>query len=398
MVSKKRTSNHGPTATHSHVQASPKSKRIPGKLEAYNDFFSLEENLNACFTMSLKQLEDRFAEHPSLSEPWQELKTYLRKPGKRVRPMLFLSSYYLFSGKAHIPPMPAFRIACALEIFHAFALVHDDIIDESHSRRGAPALHVRMSSGGSMSSENATHLAIVIGDILFGYAMECFLDPGLDPVHTQQAARYFLRTAQDTGIGQAVEIAHLAKSLEEVHEDEILHTYYLKTTRYTIECPLVLGAMLAGASSATTTLLNDFARPLGLAFQIENDLHEVELLAKGDSELAYDLQKGVKTLYLKKLYNAFSPEDRQLLCAFLADKATEAQKQQLWQQLNQHKVRERMALEIRDAFRRADQILAEAPLSSTQRKGLSRMIAFLRGNSHHSEAHRTQSEDIAMAE
>ena len=380
------------------MQAHPKSKLNSGEPEAYNDFFSLEENLNACFTMSLKQLEDRFAEQPSLKGSWQELKTYLRKPGKRVRPMLFLSSYNLFSRTGHNPPMPAFRIACALEIFHAFALVHDDIIDESHSRRGAPSLHVRISSNGGLRESNATNLGIVIGDILFGYAMECFLDPGLDPVRTQRAARYFLRIAQDTGFGQAVEIAHLEKSLAEVDEAEILHTYYLKTTRYTIESPLVLGAMLAGASDEVTTLLANFAHPLGLAFQIENDLHEVNLLARGDSELAYDLQKGVKTLYLKRLHDVLEERERSLLCSFLAGQATVAQKKRLWCLLEDREIREHMCDEITRAFNTADKLLAEARINATQRKGLSRMIAFLRGNSHHSEAHSSQAQDIAVAE
>lgn len=373
-----------------------KTQPGPGRVDSYNDFFALEENLNASFTVSLKELEDRFAEHPSLSEAWTELKLFLRKPGKRVRPLLFLSSCHLFSDSGHIPPQPVFRLACALEIFHAFALVHDDIIDQSHSRRGAPSLHIRLEKHLGIAPENAGNLALVIGDILFGYAMECFLQPGLDTGRSLRAARYFLRIAQDTGFGQAVEIAHLEKPLEDIDEAEILQTYYLKTTRYTIESPLVLGAMLAGASEETGQTLRQFAQPLGLAFQIENDLHEIDLLPAGSSELAYDLQKGVKTLFLKKFHQELDADGRAVLQRLLAGKGSERDRRELRQLLAKSRVSRTMRADIGRAFKESQQVLGKSRLSRRERTGLSLLVDFLGGNSHHSEAYRATSGDLAM--
>ncbi|MEM8550235.1 MAG: polyprenyl synthetase family protein, partial [Verrucomicrobiota bacterium] len=299
--------------------------------------------------------------------------------------MLFLSSYYLFSRSGAIPPMPAFRVACALEIFHAFALVHDDIIDRSSSRRGLPSLHVRFKNTGARE-DNAINLALVVGDILFGYAMECFFEPGLDPLRSQQAARYFLRIAQDTGYGQAVEIAHLEKSLEAVDEAEILHTYYLKTTRYTIECPLVLGALLTGASEDVRKTLCDFAQPLGLAFQIENDLHEIALLPSENSELAYDWQQGVKTLFLKQFHDELDADGRMVLDALLEGTMDQPQRKALRNLLEQTDVTRKLRSKIASSFREAHQVLGLGRLEPRQRKGLALLMDFLGSNSHHSEA------------
>ncbi|MGE9296252.1 MAG: polyprenyl synthetase family protein, partial [Puniceicoccales bacterium] len=172
-------------------------------MDPLETLFTFEENLHACMTMELKELEDRIAEHPALDPVWQTLKAFLRRPGKRVRPSLFLLSYSLFDGRETPPPAAAFRVACALEIFHAFALIHDDLIDCSDSRRGKPTLHRALQGTVTRSEENARSLALVLGDILFGFAMEAFIDPNLPPAHSQVAMRYFLRIAQETGMGQA---------------------------------------------------------------------------------------------------------------------------------------------------------------------------------------------------
>lgn len=350
-----------------------------------SQFFSLEENLNACLTVSLKELEDRFTPYPALRPTWQSLKAFLRKRGKRVRPMLFLLSYRLFDESNQVPPMAAFRAAAALEIFHAFALVHDDIIDASHSRRGSPTLHIRLADEAQIDAKNGENLALVLGDILFGFAMERFLDPGFDPSRASRAMRFFLKVAQDTGIGQAVEIANLQESLADVSEDDILRTYFLKTTRYTIESPLILGAILAGAGHSTEKTLRHFANPLGLAFQIENDLHEVEQLAAGDAELAYDLHAGVKTLFLKKLHTSLNPKDQTDMEHLLREGAAQ-EIAALVKSPHAIEVSESLRHEVSDYFKEARAVLRHSGLNKTQRDGLLGFAEFISQNSHHSES------------
>ncbi|GHB90962.1 serralysin [Cerasicoccus arenae] len=346
----------------------------------------LEEDLHACITMELKELEDRLSQHPSLEPAWRSLKAFLRQPGKRLRPLLFLLSYQLFDRKDTPPPRSALRVAGALELFHAFALIHDDLIDCSESRRGKPTLHRALDNDVTSDRRNAQSLALVLGDILFGFAMECFLDPELPPPRAQMAMRYFLRIAQETGMGQAAEIAHLEIPLADINESEIEQTYHLKTTRYTIECPLVLGALLAGADQNTHLALSAFARPLGLAFQIENDLHEVELLPDAAPDLAYDFHCGVKTLLLKRLHDSLPPTDQKLLHTALARSESQEGLSQIALLLAKSGVPLQLRREVRQHFNDARQALRESALPSSQVAFLEAVVEFIQSNRRHSES------------
>jgi len=360
--------------------------RVKSKPDPLETLFTFEENLHACMTMELKELEDRVSDHPSLESTWTVLKAFLRRPGKRVRPSLFLLSYSLFDGRKTPPPAAAFRVACALEIFHAFALIHDDLIDCSDSRRGKPTLHRALQGAVAQREGNAKSLALVLGDILFGFAMECFVDPQLPPAHTQGALRYFLRIAQETGLGQASEIAHLETPLSEVSESEILKTYDLKTTRYTIECPLVLGSMLAGGHADKQASLRAFARPLGLAFQIENDLHEVELLPDIAPDLAYDFHCGVKTLVLKRLYDALTPRKQRILINALADAPSPEALNILARLVAESGIVDELNREVRAHFAEARQLLQESSLSAGEAAFMESVVTFIQSKRRHSES------------
>lgn len=372
---KSAASDQGPKPTADSASADP--------LEL---LLTLEEDLHACITMELKELEDRISSHPSLEPTWRTLKAFLRRPGKRLRPLLFLLSYHLFDSRDTPPPRAALRVASALELFHAFALIHDDLIDCSESRRGKPTLHRALDLDVLRDDRNAKSLALVLGDILFGFAMECFLDPELPPERSQAAMRYFLRIAQETGMGQASEITHLALPLAEIDEAEIEQTYHLKTTRYTIECPLVLGALLAGADMPVRDALSAFARPLGLAFQIENDLHEAELLPDAAPDLAYDFHCGVKTLLLKRLYDSLPADDQQTLVAALQKSSTAEGLSAIAQLLAKSDVAKQLRREVRRHFAAACEALTESSLSPREVRFLALVVEFIQSNRRHSEA------------
>ncbi|WP_309398948.1 polyprenyl synthetase family protein [Cerasicoccus maritimus] len=344
--------------------------------------------------MELKELEDRITQHHSLKPAWQSLKSFLRRPGKRLRPLLFLLSYSLFDGRETPPPRAAFRIAGALELFHGFALIHDDLIDRSESRRGKPTLHRALENDLSAGERNAQSLALVLGDILFGFAMECFIDPELPPAHSQAAMRYFLRIAQETGMGQAAEIAMLDMPLSEIGESEIEQTYHLKTTRYTIECPLTLGALLAGADEETRRALAEFAKPLGLAFQIENDLHEVALLPDTAPDLAYDFHCGVKTLLLKRLYETLSAADQSLLIQALRNSQNPEGCAELARLVSKSGIVKILCNEVRQHFMASRRALCNSSLRPHQIAFLESVVEFIQSNRQHSES-TTKSKGVA---
>jgi geranylgeranyl diphosphate synthase type I len=352
------------------------SAEKPGAL---GDFSRRRQAFQFHYEDALRELQGKFAARPGLAPAWTALGGFLSTEGKRLRPLVFLSAFELLDETRNGPSPAIYRVAAALEFFHAFALTHDDIIDGSHTRRHQPTLHRRLAAeAGDRSGEN---LALVLGDIMFGFTVENFLLPGLDPARATAALRYFSTVAQDTGLGEALELSLLRRPLEAVTEEDIFNTYYLKTTRYTFEAPLVMAAILAGAPEPVLLSLHDYARPLGLAFQIENDLHEISA-----SDSAADLRTGVKTLFLKRCHDALPPEAAAALRAALARGDPAEVRLRLNHRGTAAKVVKELKAETAARFQEARQVLLAAPLRPEQREGLLALTGFVHRHSRHSEA------------
>jgi geranylgeranyl diphosphate synthase type I len=361
------------------------SPRIANSTEPFSgDLAAWRTEFQAHNADALRELHGKFAARPALAPAGMALQGFLTTEGKRLRPLLFLSAYKLLSADETLPSPAIFRTACALELFHSFALAHDDIIDGSRTRRGQPTLNRRLA--GDAGERRGENFALVLGDILFGYAVENFLLPGLDPGRGAAALRYFSTIAQDTGLGEALELALLRRPLEAVSEEDIRNTYYLKTTRYTFEAPLVLAAILAGAPEPVLLSLHDFARPLGLAFQVENDLHEIDPRAGGAAAPADDLREGVKTLFLKRYHDALPAAEAAGLRTELAHGNPSA----VWARVREDAIAAKVVADLKwetaANFQEARQVLLAAPLRPEQRTGLLALTAFIQRHNRHSEA------------
>jgi geranylgeranyl diphosphate synthase, type I len=154
------------------------------------------------------------------------------------------------------------------------------------------------------------NLALVLGDMLFALAIDTMVCADLDPARRQIAVRKLLQYVADTGCGETYDILLGARDISRVLEAEIEQMYALKTTRYTFEAPLVLGAILAGAEEAAVAELVRVAEPLGLAFQIQNDLQEFSHFDPLDRAMQTDLLEGKKTMLVRVAYDRLSELDR----------------------------------------------------------------------------------------
>ena len=222
--------------------------------------------------------------------------------------------------------------AGALEIFHAAALVHDDIIDNSDTRRGAPSAHKLFESlhenqswsGGSASFGRAS--AILLGDLLLGWSDE-LLDEGLDQVADRDSARRarseFNHMRTEVTAGQYLDIleerAWLAQPESQLL-DRALRVIVYKSAKYSVQAPLVVGAALAGASPAQLSSLRAFGLPLGMAYQLRDDL----LGVFGDSAVTGkpsgdDLTEGKRTVLIALARERLNDEARRSLDAQLGD-------------------------------------------------------------------------------
>ena len=325
---------------------------------------------------------------PTLEPSLDNLFSMITNPGKRIRPLLFVGSYRAFCGNtSNDLPEHIEQIAAALEIFHAFLLVHDDVIDQSTSRRGEPTLHKHIELQHAVRPRNAECSAIVLGDILQGFVFELLVHEDIESGLQRELIRYFSRMIQLTGAGEALEIHLWDRPLPEVPESWIKSVYELKTALYTFESPLYLGALLAGADAAVFKTIREASVPLGVAFQIENDLHEIGLDFEAFKDVAYDLKCGVKTLYLKRLYSRLSDSDQLFLESVLAGSECALEHQaRLHRLLQSDAVQAHLETEAMELFAQAEAITAQFHGEPEQKAALKDLHDFILSNRKHSEA------------
>lgn len=182
----------------------------------------------------------------------QKLSGFLAAGGKRIRPLLCLIGWYAAAGSG--PVDPVLRMAASLEMFRAFALIHDDLIDHSDTRRGQPTVHRALCSyyrptRGSAAEDLSASAALLIGDLALSWSDELVHTAGLAP--DQLAAVFPLIDVMRTEVmaGQYLDIVTTGCPTQDVELALTIVRY--KTAKYTIERPLHIGAALAGANDET---------------------------------------------------------------------------------------------------------------------------------------------------
>lgn len=183
--------------------------------------------------------------------------------GKRFRPALLYAAYRAIDESASAEP--AFAAGAALELLQTYFLIHDDWMDQDEMRRGGPSVHVVLANqlGSRRLGESS---AILAGDYIAALALGVLADAGAPPDRLGRALSQFARIQRDTILGQQLDLAVDASEIDV----ETMHD--LKTGSYTVRGPVLLGAILAGASPAQIEELTAFANPLGVAFQLRDDL------------------------------------------------------------------------------------------------------------------------------
>lgn len=235
---------------------------------------------------------------------FRNIKDFISRRGKRLRPILFVIGYLGFAKKA-APGL--YRSAISLELLHDFMLVHDDIIDKSDTRRGKPSMHVKLNKylyGNKNVKFNGQDLAIVIGDVMYSMALHAFLSIKEDKFRKEMALRKLLEAALYTGSGEFIELLYGMKDIDKIRKEDIYKIYALKTANYTFASPLAIGAILAGAKNEQVSRLYKCGTYLGRAFQIKDDiLGMFESEVKTGKTNSADLQEAKKTILIWHAYH-----------------------------------------------------------------------------------------------
>jgi geranylgeranyl diphosphate synthase type I len=308
---------------------------------------------------------------------------YLLRKGKWLRPLLFFAGHQIFSESATSFPHALMRPAAGLELFHNFVLIHDDVIDGAETRRGKPSLQSAIAATVGCSARHADHLAVVFGDILFSYSVEQFAGP----FEAVDLLRPFLQLARETGAGEGIELISASRDIHAVTEEEILKTYDLKTTRYTFGGPLHLGGIAAGYDPGALAPLQAVSHPLGLAFQIENDLHEIRHPDNHNGGFAVDFKAGIKTLVIKRFYQQCDSAGKERLLQLFQDPDPDHLAiESLHQSIRNSDAFKALENQTDALFARAEAAVKASGFSQSIRDALLSLCLHLKDLSYHSQA------------
>lgn len=190
--------------------------------------------------------------------------------GKRIRAAF---CYWGWRSAGQADNDAATRAAAAMELVHAAALVHDDLIDDSALRRGLPTPHMALRetvpSGAPDPANAARSLAMLVGDLLMAWAGQLFATCGLPSAYLARARPMWAALARELIAGECLEILRTGA---EPGADSSIQIARYKTAKYTVEHPLHIGGLLGGASERLLGAFSAYGVPLGEAFQLRDDL------------------------------------------------------------------------------------------------------------------------------
>lgn len=207
----------------------------------------------------LAKVNDFIAAMPYERSPqslYEPIRYVLSIGGKRIRPVLMLLAYNMFKDNPEHILMPA----CALETYHNYTLLHDDLMDNADVRRGMPTVHRKWDA----------NTAILSGDsmLVLAYSRMAECDAGKLP----EVLRLFTETALEIGEGQQYDMEFETRN--DVTEAEYIEMIRLKTS-VLLACAMKIGAILADASDEDARCLYKAGERIGLAFQLQDDLLDV---------------------------------------------------------------------------------------------------------------------------
>lgn len=216
----------------------------------------MNEKINQYRQIIENALKENTLSHQFPKELYEPCDYILEIGGKRIRPLLVLLGTDLFDGNAEA----ALKPALAIEFFHNFTLMHDDIMDDAPLRRGKPSVHVHYD----------TDTAILSGDALFVQAYRMFED--LPALTFKKVLQMFSKTAQEVCEGQQLDKNF--ETAERVTYEAYIRMIELKTA-VLVGAALQIGAMTAGADESQQRMIYEFGKNLGIAFQLQDDYLDV---------------------------------------------------------------------------------------------------------------------------
>ena len=252
---------------------------------------------------------------PALAPVAAALEEFVLRGGKRLRPAF---AYWGYRGAGGLDSAELVATVAALEFVQASALIHDDVMDDSDTRRGVPAMHRRFAA---MHAGHGWHgdpepfgqaVAILLGDLALVWSDELLHSAGLDPATLARARPVFDEMRTEVTAGQYLDVVGQAAGDISVGWAGTVARY--KSAKYTVERPLLFGAALAGADADLRAAYSGYGLPLGEAFQLRDDLLGVYGdPARTGKPAGDDLREGKRTFLVATALAGADPAQRTAL-------------------------------------------------------------------------------------
>ena len=259
-------------------------------------------------------------------------KTLTLAGGKRLRPYIAYVMYVSLGGE---DVENAIKLFLSFEIFHMFALMHDDIMDKQNKRHGVDTIHSyvlqKLKEDKRIGDiENVARAqGILLGSLFFSWAMEIFLDNKSFPKENiSKAHDYFYKMVDEVCLGQIMDID--TTSREKVDENLIEEKTRLKTSRYTFVRPMQIGAHLANPTNDLDSYCEKLGTKLGIAFQLQDDLLDIigdtKVLEKN---ILRDISDNQHTFFTNYVFSKGTNEQKEKLVNFLGNELTENEQKEV---------------------------------------------------------------------
>lgn len=245
--------------------------------------------------------------------------------GKRIRPYLAFLAYITEGGTNSEVLLP---MAMALELFHAFALMHDDVVDRGAERHGIATIHTAIAKTIASSYRgDALHLgegmAVLTGDLLFGWSHELIAS-----IHHPRVQELFFAMIEQVVIGQMLDVSFMTQ--DTVTAAAITKKNELKTARYSFVSPMVIGATLAG-NEERIPFYTSLGLSLGKAFQIQDDLLDIMGGKSTGKKRFIDIEDHQHTAITQYVFDHGTKEDATRLAALFGKPLSDNDREELLQ-------------------------------------------------------------------
>lgn len=333
-----------------------------------------------------RKQEELTAEVAETAELVSKLDQFVLRGGKRLRPALLFYGFRACGGSASEAVMPA---VLAVELLHTYLLIHDDIMDRAPTRRGEPTAHLvfrdehRARGWRGDAEHHGESVAILLGDLAHCYAEELFSAAilGNERIPARQAGRLrscFATMCQEVIAGQYLELT--AGQRQNLTEEDLLQVLRMKSGRYSVERPIQLGALLAGASEPVLETLSEFGLLVGEAFQLHDDLLGMfGDIATVGKPVGGDLVEGKHTLLVHHALTTADAEDAaELRAALGASDLGIAEIERATDIIRRSGAEERVVEMVEARHAEAASILEALPLEEDGKRFLTGLVDYLR--------------------